>query len=60
MKYSKCSYVRNDMNIYIFKSLINPMGFVVVWFAILRLHGVSLGFGSPNLNLNCYVIILTP
>jgi hypothetical protein len=33
---------------------------VVVWFAILRLYGAGLGFGSPNLNLNYFVIILTP
>jgi hypothetical protein len=31
---------------------------VVVWFAIFKLYGVGLGFGSPNLNLNCYVIII--
>jgi hypothetical protein len=43
-----------------FRSLINPIGFVVVWYAILILYGASLGFGSPNLNLNYYVIILTP
>jgi hypothetical protein len=45
---------------YIFRSLINPISFVVVWFAILRLYGVGLGFGSPNLNLNYFVIILLP
>jgi hypothetical protein len=45
---------------YIFRSLINPTGFVVVWFAILRLYGACLGFGSPNLNLNYFVTILTP
>ncbi len=55
MKYNKCSYVRHAMNIY----LINPTGFVVIWFTILKLYGASLGFGSPNLNLNYYVIILT-
>ncbi len=59
-KYSKRNYVRNAMNIYIFRSLINPIGFVVVWFAIPRLYGAGLGFGSPNLNLNCFVIILIP
>ncbi len=45
---------------YVFKSLINPTSFMVVWSAILKLYGASLGFGSPNRNLNCYVIILSP
>jgi hypothetical protein len=44
---------------YIFKSHISPIGFVVVWFAILRLYGASVGFGNPNLNFNYFVIILT-
>ncbi len=43
---------------YIFRSLMNPIGFMVVWFAILRLYGVGLGFRSPNLNLNYSMIIL--
>jgi hypothetical protein len=45
---------------YIFRFLIKPISFVVIWFAILRLYGVGLGFGSPNFNLNYFVIILTP
>jgi len=45
---------------HIFKSLINSTSFVVVWFAIPKLYGASLGFRSPNLNLNHSVIILTP
>jgi len=43
---------------YIFRFLIKPIGFVVVWFAILRLYGVGLNFGSPNFNLNYFVMIL--
>jgi hypothetical protein len=27
---------------------------VVIWSAILKLYGASLGFGSPNLNLNYF------
>ncbi len=45
---------------YIFISPINPIDFVVIWSTILKLYGVGLGFGSPNLNLNYFVIILTP
>ncbi len=45
---------------YIFRSLINPIGFVVIWSTIFRLYGAGLGFRNPNLNLNCYVTILTP
>jgi hypothetical protein len=48
MKYNKHSYVGNTMNAYIFRSIIKPIGFVVVWFAILRLYGVGLGLGSPK------------
>jgi hypothetical protein len=44
---------------YIIESLINPTIFVVVWYAILKFYGTSLGFGSPNPNFNCYVIIST-
>jgi hypothetical protein len=33
---------------------------VVVWFSILRLYGVGLGFGSPNLNLHYSMMILIP
>jgi hypothetical protein len=58
MKYSKHGYVRNAMNIYLHISN-QPHCFVVIWFAILKLYGESLGFKSPNLNLNCFVIILT-
>jgi len=42
------------------RSLIKPIGLVVVSSAILKLYGASLSFGSPNFNLNYYVIILTP
>ncbi len=58
MKYSKRNYVKNAMNIYLQISD-KPIGFVVVWFAILKLYGVGLGFGSPNLNFKCFMIILT-
>jgi hypothetical protein len=45
---------------YIFRFLIKPIGFVVVWFSILRLYVVGLKFGSPNFNLNYFVMILIP
>jgi hypothetical protein len=60
MKYSKRNYVKNVVFTYIFKSLIKPIGFVVVWSAILKLYGVGLDFRSPNLNFNYFVMILTP
>jgi hypothetical protein len=44
---------------YILRSLINPISFVIVWYAILRLYGASYSFGSPNFNFNYFVIILT-
>jgi hypothetical protein len=60
LKYSKCSYIRNAMNIYIQISY-QPHWFCgCLTYVILRLYGAGLGFGSPNLNLNCSVIILTP
>jgi hypothetical protein len=43
---------------YIFKSQINPISFVVVWFAIFKLYGAGLSFGNPNLNFNYFVMIL--
>jgi hypothetical protein len=46
------------MNIYIFRSLINPSGFVAVWSTILKLYAAGLGFRGLNLNLNYFMIIL--
>jgi hypothetical protein len=43
---------------YIFRTLINPTCFVFIWSIIFKPYGACLGFRSPNLNINCFVIIL--
>jgi hypothetical protein len=45
---------------YLFRFLIKPTNFVVIWFAIFKLNGVGLNFGSPNFNLNYFVMMLIP
>jgi hypothetical protein len=62
------NHTRNILHIFRTRPLLVKNGsplacfypFVVVCSATFKLYGASLGFGSPNLNINYSVMILTP
>jgi hypothetical protein len=46
------------MHIHTLRSLVKPIGLVVVWPTICRLYEVGFGLGKCNLVHNCVIIML--